>query len=63
MCFSVGLVVLLAIRYMWQTMNYHKGHMRSSEGGQVPQYPTFVPFLGTIVSAAWNLPGYVERVT
>ncbi|KAH7304031.1 cytochrome P450 [Stachybotrys elegans] len=51
----------LVAQYLWDLAKYRRSSKQHDAAKLPPNYPTLVPFFGTIFALAWDLPGFVER--
>ncbi|PQE12411.1 hypothetical protein CJF31_00000638 [Rutstroemia sp. NJR-2017a BVV2] len=58
---AIGLVT--SLNYAWAVASYHYKRRRSFKEELPPVYPAPVPFLGSAVSLAWDVGGFLAQAT
>jgi hypothetical protein len=55
--------VVTSLNYAWAVASYHYKRRRSFKEELPPVYPAPVPFLGSAVSLAWDVGGFLAQAT
>ncbi|KAK0616091.1 cytochrome P450 [Bombardia bombarda] len=53
----------LSLKYAWAAFRYHMARKSQIKGQLPPKYPAFIPYLGSLVSLAWDVGSLLSRAT
>ncbi|KAI1266395.1 cytochrome P450 [Xylariaceae sp. FL1019] len=60
---ATTIALTLLLRYAWLVVRYRQARDKKDENQVPPAYPAYLPWVGNIVSVAWDIRSFIHRTT